>query len=422
MQRNVFAACLFLLLPPCFASAQDEFKKYVQQHSHAITTIDPAATDYTELEAIGAAIGDARVVMLGEQDHGDAPTFLAKTRIIQYLHEQKGFNVLAFEGDFFSLNEGWDQLRKTEANIDSFLFYNTFTIWSGCHTCRPLLYGYIPATHSTAHPLQVTGFDNQLLFKHSHDFLFPKLDSVWRAQQLALTQTPAYEMEILPLLKSWPKWIKDEANWEACMQYFEALYGQLAEKLPADNFWLLTTENLLHFVRQCNREKLDYTQVVNLRDGQMARNLNWLSRVKYPNEKIIVWAHNFHISKYATHYAEDFLNEQLPMGHRYTEMGAQAGQTYILGFTSYQGKAGRLQGKKFTVPKPKAESFESWIDPGIDYAFVDFKKYNRDKPGRNEWVYLKGGIKMPLHSNHKAAWNRIFDGVFYIKNMYPCEE
>jgi erythromycin esterase len=94
----------------CFLSicslAQDGIKSYVQKNSVQVMSVEPDSTNFSDLEAIGNAIGDARVVMLGEQDHGDAPVFLAKRRLIKYLHERKGFNVLAFESDFFGLNYG----------------------------------------------------------------------------------------------------------------------------------------------------------------------------------------------------------------------------------------------------------------------------------------------------------------------------
>ena len=106
-----FAFQVFVAVP---LKAQKDIKDYVKLNTNSVTTIDPKDTDYSDLEAIGNAIGDARIVMLGEQDHGDAPTFLAKTRLIQYLHEKKGFNVLAFESDFFGLNYGWDQIKKRE--------------------------------------------------------------------------------------------------------------------------------------------------------------------------------------------------------------------------------------------------------------------------------------------------------------------
>ncbi len=65
------------------ADGQRVVENYVRQHTVAVRSIDPDSTDYADLEAIGDAIGDARVVMLGEQDHGDAPTFLAKSRLIR---------------------------------------------------------------------------------------------------------------------------------------------------------------------------------------------------------------------------------------------------------------------------------------------------------------------------------------------------
>ncbi|MDQ7949059.1 MAG: hypothetical protein REI78_03065 [Pedobacter sp.] len=124
--------------------ARQQVKSYVQQQARPIRTIEPDSLDFSDLKSIGDAIGNSRIVMLGEQDHGDAPTFLAKTRLIKYLHEKKGFDVIAFENDFFTLNQGWDGLPKQKEQIIDFLQHNIFTIWSNCKQCENLLYKYIP--------------------------------------------------------------------------------------------------------------------------------------------------------------------------------------------------------------------------------------------------------------------------------------
>src|SRR5689334_16332420 len=85
-----------------YSFGQREIKKYVQANVAPISFIDPDSTDYSDLEIIGDAIGEARIVMIGEQDHNDGPGYFAKIRLIKYLHEKKGFNVVAFEGDFIN--------------------------------------------------------------------------------------------------------------------------------------------------------------------------------------------------------------------------------------------------------------------------------------------------------------------------------
>ena len=114
------------------AKAQRLIKDYVIKNAVTLKTISPDSTDDADLERIGDAIGNAKIVMLGEQDHGDAPTFLAKTRLVKYLHEKKGFNVLAFESDFFALNYGWDKTSKKSPVIDSFILKNIFSVWTTC--------------------------------------------------------------------------------------------------------------------------------------------------------------------------------------------------------------------------------------------------------------------------------------------------
>eukprot|EP01136_Pigoraptor_vietnamica_P022309 Opistho-1_new@73276 len=69
--------------------------------TQTMVSFTDAAVKNNELRAIGNAIGNRRIVVLGEQDHGDAASMQAKAKLVQYLHEQKGFNVLLWEGDFF---------------------------------------------------------------------------------------------------------------------------------------------------------------------------------------------------------------------------------------------------------------------------------------------------------------------------------
>jgi len=83
------------------ASAQRLIKDYVIKNAVTLKSISPDSTDYTDLEAIGKAIGDAKIVMLGEQDHGDAATFSAKTSPVQVSHLNR--RVVSMAGFYFLL-------------------------------------------------------------------------------------------------------------------------------------------------------------------------------------------------------------------------------------------------------------------------------------------------------------------------------
>jgi erythromycin esterase len=66
-----------------------------------LVSIQPGASDYRDLLPFAQAIGQARVVALGEQTHGGAEEFLLKTRLVKYLHEKMGFDVLLLESGFY---------------------------------------------------------------------------------------------------------------------------------------------------------------------------------------------------------------------------------------------------------------------------------------------------------------------------------
>ena len=418
--RTIIA--LIVLMFVAFTSlAQRSIKEYVQQTAVPISSIDPDSTTYTDLEVIGKAIGDATIVMLGEQDHGDAPTFLAKTRLIKYLHEKKGFNVLAFESDFVALNEGWDRLpKKDKKSLDSFAMQNIFPIWTYCDACAELLYNYIPATHAANNPLILSGFDNQVTLTWSYYNLVAKLDSVLRQLDLPVTKQPAYSNEIIPslhqLVQGFYKQQKEIAAFVKRAPYLVEIKNQAAQKLNTTDFWLMVIDNLIALNAQL-QFKSDFRKSGIIRDEQMALNLKWLKENKYAGQKIIVWAANYHIARYADSLKNNPEKKLASMGYFFTKDSSLNKEIYILGFGSYSGTAGRVTFKQFTPDKPKSNSFEKWMGETNKYSFVDFKHFNQQTPAGCDPFYLKG----LGHHNLKQQWNKVFDGLFFIRDMYPCK-
>jgi erythromycin esterase-like protein len=413
-----FAITIFLIFIGKLCFSQKDIKSFVMANVNQIATIDPAIQDYSDLQVIGDAIGDAKIVMLGEQDHGDAPTFLAKTRLIKYLHEKKGFNVLAFESDFFGINYNWQLIKDGKLSFGKLISQNITALWSQCTACDPLFKNYLPTCLKSNNPLQLAGFDSQM----GTTYLLPIFDSLLTALKLPITKIPEYRSEIFPLLNVWYNYTKDNITCDRIISTYEEIKKQMLTKLSADDFWVQTVKNLIQQNTEFRNWKQDYWKDMNTRDRQMADNLKWLAETKYPGEKIIVWAHNYHVSKYAGHYPENFLNKAASMGSVFAQDTTLANRTYIIGFTSYEGTAGRLFSKTYKIEKPKPNSFENWINPKYSYAFVDFKAFNRKYPLDGEPFYMSGAIKgNRYHSSQEGAWNRIFDGVFYIRDMYPCD-
>jgi erythromycin esterase len=256
-----------------------------------------------------------------------------------------------------------------------------------------------------------------MILHYSSKNIVAKLDSVLRALDLPIVKQRNYISHILPAIDSLRYFysaIPQSANFHSnCGNYLDEIKRQASEKLPKDDFWIMTIENLIQ--ENIEFKTADYWQKRDVRDFQMAQNMQWLTKVKYPNEKIIVWAANYHVAKYSDISKNYPYKKLISMGSYFTQDSSLLRQTYIIGFTSYEGEAGRIGMQNYKVRKPKPGGFENWIDQSYNYAFVDFKGLAK----RSETFYLKG---LSHSSAFKRDWANVFDGVFYIKKMYPCEK
>jgi len=330
--------------------------------------------------------------------------------------------VLAFEGDFFALNMGWEKLPKEKPEISRFLKENLFDVWSDCGQCGDLLYDYIPATHSSGNPLQVPGFDNQIGgFQFSKDHIKKSIDQYLHERRVEYTASKSYQRFLYHLNMAGASGAPSMGGeFQEGMKWFiqsaDSVLAQLGPDASGD-FLYLTLESLREFAK-ARLHPGDYVKSYNLRDRQMAKNLQWLAHTRYPGEKIIVWAANGHIMKNAGTAIKGKRDASIAwMGTAFTKDSLNASQTYVLGFSSLQGTYKRATEKQVkTVPKPLKQGFETWIDEGIAYGFVDFKPFRMLYPQYNKMFMMK-----PRQFNMTGNWTSVFDGIFYIRDMQPCE-
>lgn len=233
------------------------------------------------LAPIAAAIGDARIVLLGEPWHGDGGAMRERARLVRHLHERHGFDVLAFESDFYAAHRGWAAVEAGEMPVAAFAAANLYAFW-GAAPVMDDLWRYVASRSRSARPLAVAGIDTKVTGGLTVAGLPGDL-----ALQLAPVTGQAEAARAADVLH---RLLSPGAGATVGPEEFgflEQAVSRLEEALRAgdarDGFWAQMAQSLR---RQLSGEN---------RDPGMAENLIWLATHRYPGRKIIVWAHNNHV-------------------------------------------------------------------------------------------------------------------------------
>lgn len=282
--------------------------------------------DFSDLAFLADELEGKRIVQLGESSHGSGEFSAVKVRIIKYLHESLGFNVLALESSLTGchiLDKALDaNVPRPRTGIEC-----AFAVWNTEDLNE--LARYVHATRQTAHPLRLAGFDIQTSSGlDSSDTVLSWISAILdrirpdmtNAARSAVTDT-ASDMRLLAACysshqSSCPNFDAHAATSYQRLGETTQLLRILVDNTPVDSpdreeivFAWLAVETLQGRLRSFRSLVADASAYAQIRDPQMAGNITRLAEFAYPNDKLIVWAHNLHVSN---HFLDPRGNQ--PMG------------------------------------------------------------------------------------------------------------
>lgn len=404
---------------------QDERVRWLEEHALALVGGDPLQASLDDLEPLRDMIGDARVVQLGEQSHGDGAAFLTKTLLIRFLHERMGFDVLAFESGLYDCRVAWRELQEDWDPVDA-MSYGVFAIWMQSAQVEPLA-RYLAERVRTERPLELCGFDCQFTGRATRERLRVDVQRLLEAAPELLRDEEqqrllavAAGMADLGSLREWPE--ADRAPALAVLQ-------RLHERLGVDDVAGGVQDDERAWWRQLARSWrafLAYTwdppqgsvgARVAPRDAQMGENLIWLANEGYRGRKVIVWAatmHCLHDGDTIDTRTERIDYEGLrTMGDHVHE--ALGDDLYTVGFAAHHGEAGLPWSAPRRIAPATEGSFEDLCArAGFDCAMVSFRGLAAD-----HWL-RKPMLARPLgHSEMLADWTAVVDGMVFHREMTP---
>src|SRR6185369_9904206 len=125
------ASTLTFLLPAAHAASvtTESQPEGLGKHAWPVRTLDAGDPDFTDLDPIADAIGTARVVQLGEPSHGAGTAFSAKARLVQFLHQRLGFDLLIWESGLYDVALAQGGMRGTDDALTA-ARRGVFSLWT----------------------------------------------------------------------------------------------------------------------------------------------------------------------------------------------------------------------------------------------------------------------------------------------------
>jgi erythromycin esterase len=386
-----------------------------------------------ERAALRTAVGESRVVLLGELTHGDGTAFRQKVEIVKALHESLGFDVLIWESGLYDCVE-MDAALGGAGDLADVARMGVFGHWSQAVESFPV-FEYARARRATDRPLEMAGFDLQGSGTASNSLFPDMLD--WFGDRPELTAedraavAASFDLARAAAQAADPQAAMQEAEravyataarfvraFEANPALFRTRWGDAAALRETVMRNAVQYGAMLEQHRELREGRRAFADPYNLRERANAATLLWLVNERYRGRKVIVWGHNLHVLRTQPTSGR----RRAPAAGELESTGRIVGEAlgddaYSLGFVAADGAWSWLGNPPIAYRTPGVGSIEAlWRETGRPLAFLDLRALPADH-------WLRGPIAATLDQQNPltvtAPIPEAFDGLIFIASMAP---
>ena len=349
-------------------------------------------------QVIDDFIENKSIILLGEFNHETPEVFEIKNGLIKYLHERHGFNTILFEagiGELIIPNNQKESMTPNQMTYGFFSYWRTKEVQD--------LMAYVQKEE-----MEIAGFDVQ---RFGRSFSNHLIDEVSKLNM----DTLLYQSIEKQFGKIQGKLTKRNAKYDSLKDQTNSLidrYIILLDALESNdeaNMLLIkrTLKNRIHYLTfrlQFLKDK-DWSQRWMERDSMMAENVTWLLDNFYKNERVIIYAHNFHIAKH--NKKEEVMGAYLA--------STMNDEMYSMGFYAGSGTFG----KDKTLSPPDSLQLDikhiiSALKKGVNFLNLS------DLDGKAKWLnqpIIVNDTFIDLSSSNTMILPKHFDGLILIDQI-----
>ena len=368
--------------------------------SQAIQTHAQAFESEKDLDSLLEAIGDAKIVMLGEASHGTSEFYTVRAALTKRLIEEKGFTNIAVEGDWPACRQvnryikGYDNKQQSSRQVlEAFQRWPTW-MWANEEVAD--LVDWLKMYNQNKGKAEKVGFygiDVYSLWESMEDIIeFLEKDEPEGADlELAKKAFSCFE----PFNRQPEQYAMSSAFFsQTCIdkvaelltsirthedKYKDEQESDLNLKINA-----LVTQNAEDYYRTMVQHN---DQSWNIRDEHMVEALNEIRRYYGEDSKVIVWEHNTHIGDAS---ATSMRDEGMTNVGEIVRNQHKKEDVYAVGFGTHHGTvvASGEWGVEFEekeVPPARKDSWEDLLHQSG--AYNKFLLFNPENRGLfDEWL------------------------------------
>lgn len=379
-------------------------------------------TKEASFDFLNQSLLNKEIILLGEAAHGDGKTFEIKSKLVEYLVKEKGYDTFAFEArDFFEIEfiNGNTSLKGILHDAFKENWVRKWSPWGPSKQIQTLvdLFANNKLNYIGLEPFILDSYQSQ----QSFNYIKIRLDLL----NLSLYNSKVWDTlsEIRENMISSKDSVSDQ-QFEFYIKNLEVFYQEINDSAYQENLFLLQTiENTITATKiarfaspSTTDEKLN--EFVRLRDAQMAKNLIWY-KMRNPQAKIIGWMANFHAAKELK--GVDFADGDISRYSKFTVFGEYISKKYSelvfsLAFTSSRGTSKmpyNMEGIEEIKINAPENSLEKKLDlKNTNFGYIDFNELKRRKPRLKESRF---NSIMLGYTNQTGNWLDVFDGLLYIR-------